>query len=120
MKAVIALAIIFIAYPFVFSNAFYLDIGVALLLAAISASAWNLVGGYAGQISVGHGMFFGIGAYVPLLVYQHWKLPPLAGVPAAIVLSMLLAAVIGMPAFRLRGHYFSMATIAIAELIRIF
>ena len=48
MKAAIALAVMFVAYPLVFPNAFYLDIGVALLLAAISACAWNIVGGYAG------------------------------------------------------------------------
>jgi branched-chain amino acid transport system permease protein len=117
---VIALAVALMLYPLVFSGAFYLNVGATILLAAISASAWNLVGGYAGQISVGHGMFFGVGAYVPLLVYQHWKIPPLAGVPAALGLSVVLAAVIGLPAFRLRGHYFSMATIAVAELIRIF
>src|SRR5256885_9291706 len=104
MKAAIALALAFILYPFVFSNAFYLDIGVALLLAAISASAWNIVGGYAGQVSVGHSMFFGIGAYVPLLFYQLWGWPPVAGVPAGIVVSLLLAVAICLPAFRLPGH----------------
>src|SRR5437763_2047571 len=120
MKAAIALAIVFVAYPFVFSNAFYLDIGVALLLAAISASAWNIVGGYAGQVSVGHSMFFGVGAYTPLLFYHLWGLPPVAGVPAGMLVSLALAVAIGMPTFRLQGHYFSMATIAVAELIRIF
>jgi branched-chain amino acid transport system permease protein len=119
MKGTIALAIIFILYPFVFSNAFYLDIGVALLLAAISASAWNIVGGYAGQVSVGHSMFFGAGAYLPLLVYHHWQLPPIVGVPLGIVVSLILAVIVGMPTFRLTGHYFSMATIAVAELIRL-
>ena len=100
-------------------NAFYLDIGVALLLAAISASAWNIVGGYAGQISVGHSMFFGAGAYLPLLFYRYGELPPVAGVPLGIALSLVLAVIVGMPTFRLPGHYFSMATIAVAELIRI-
>ena len=119
MKGTIALAIIFILYPFVFSNAFYLDIGVALLLAAISASAWNIVGGYAGQVSVGHSMFFGAGAYLPLLVYHHWQLPPMVGIPAGVVVSLILAVIVGMPTFRLTGHYFSMATIAVAELIRL-
>src|SRR5436305_12234878 len=119
MKAAIALAIIFIAYPFVFSNAFYLDIGVALLLAAISASAWTIVGGYAGQVSVGHSMFFGVGAYLPLLVFHHWQLPPIVGVPIAIAISLVLAVIVGLPTFRLSGHYFSMATIAVAELIRL-
>src|SRR5436189_103712 len=120
MKGAAALLAVFLVYPFVFSNAFYLDIGVAFLLAAISASAWNIVGGYAGQVSVGHSMFFGVGAYTPLLFYHLWGLPPDAGVPAGILVSLGLALVVGMPTFRLQGHYFSMATIAVAELIRIF
>ena len=91
MKVAAALLVAFLVYPFVFSNAFYLDIGVALLLAAISASAWNIVGGYAGQVSVGHCMFFGVGAYLPLLVYHHWQLPPIVGVPVGIVVSLVLA-----------------------------
>src|ERR1700750_989008 len=115
-----ALLLALIAYPFVLNDPFYHDIGVAVLLAAISASAWNIVGGYAGQVSVGHGMFFGIGAYLPLLVYQHGAWPPVLGVPIAIVLSVLLAIAVCYPPFRLRGHYFSMATIAVAELIRIY
>ena len=119
MRGTIALGLGFLIYPFVFSNAFYLDIGVALLLAAISASAWNIVGGYAGQVSVGHCMFFGAGAYLPLLFYHHWQLPPLLGVPAGILVSLALAVLVGMPTFRLTGHYFSMATIAVAELIRL-
>ena len=119
MKGTIALGLAFLIYPFVFSNAFYLDIGVALLLAAISASAWNIVGGYAGQVSVGHCMFFGAGAYLPLLVYHHWQLPPIVGVPLGIIVSLALAVIVGLPTFRLSGHYFSMATIAVAELIRL-
>jgi len=118
--AIVLLAVALLAYPLVLSGAFYRDVGVTFLLAAISASAWNIVGGYAGQVSVGHSMFFGLGAYVPLLVYTLWGWPPMAGIPAAIALSILLSLVIGLPTFRLTGHYFSMATIAVAELIRIF
>jgi branched-chain amino acid transport system permease protein len=117
---VVGLGAALVVFPLVFNGAFYWDIGVALLLAAISASAWNIVGGYAGQVSVGHSMFFGIGAYVPLLFYDLWKLPPVTGVPVAIALALLTAVIIGLPTFRLQGHYFSMATIATAELIRIF
>src|SRR5271163_3190261 len=113
------LALALLLYPLVFSGAFYRDIGVAFLLAAISASAWNIVGGYAGQVSVGHSMFFGLGAYMPLLVYTQWGWPPIAGIPIGILLAVGLAVVIGTPTFRLTGHYFSMATIAVAELIRI-
>ncbi len=114
------LAAVLLLFPLVFSDPFYRDIGAAFLLAAISASAWNIVGGYAGQVSVGHSMFFGLGAYAPLLFYTLWGWSPLAGIPVGILLSVALAVVIGLPTFRLSGHYFSMATIAVAELIRIF
>ncbi|HME29474.1 MAG TPA: branched-chain amino acid ABC transporter permease [Pseudolabrys sp.] len=107
-------------YPLVFSGPFYLDIGVTFLLAAISASAWNIVGGYAGQVSVGHAMFFGLGAYSPLLCYTLFGWAPIAGIPFGIAFSIALAVLIGIPTFRLTGHYFSMATIAVAELIRIY
>ena len=59
---IILLAAALLAYPMVLSGAFYRDIGVTFLLAAISASAWNIVGGNAGQVSVGHSMFIGLGA----------------------------------------------------------
>jgi branched-chain amino acid transport system permease protein len=111
---------ILLIYPMIFSGAFYLDIGVTFLLAAISASAWNIVGGYAGQVSVGHAIFYGFGAYCPLLFYQLFGWPPLAGIPIGIAVSVVVAILIGLPTFRLTGHYFSMATIAVAELVRIF
>lgn len=114
------LAACLLLYPIIFSEPFYLDIGVTVLLAAISASAWNIVGGYAGQVSVGHSMFFGFGAYAPLLVYTLFGWPPAAGIPLGIAASIVLAIVVGVPTIRLTGHYFSMATIAVAELIRIF
>jgi branched-chain amino acid transport system permease protein len=115
--AVVAAALLL--YPFVLTGAFYERMGADLLLAAIAASSWNIVGGYAGQISVGHAVFFGAGAYAPLLLYTHWQLPPVLGVPLGMVVSIVIAIVIGMPTFRLQGHYFSMATIAVAELVRI-
>jgi len=74
------------------------------MLAAISASAWNIVGGYAGQVSVGHSMFFGLGAYAPLLVYALWGWPPLAGIPAGVALSIGLAVVIAKSFGRIHWH----------------
>jgi ABC-type branched-subunit amino acid transport system permease subunit len=115
----VVLAGLFVAYPWLIADDFYGRMGADVLLAAIGASAWNILGGYAGQISVGHAVFFGIGAYLPLLAFTHLGLPPVAGVPLAIVISLAVAVVIGLPTFRLHGHYFSMATIAVAELIRI-
>src|ERR1700688_3619116 len=119
-RRIALLAVALLLFPVVFSGAFARDIGVAFLLAAISASAWNIVGGYAVQVSVGHSMFFGLGAYMPLLFYTLFGWSPIAGIPAGIALRIALANLLGMPTLRLSGHYFSMATIAVSELIRIF
>jgi branched-chain amino acid transport system permease protein len=108
-----------IAYPLVFSSPFQQRLGALVLLYAIAASSWNIIGGYAGQVSVGHVVFFGCGAYAAMGAYAHFALSPLVGIPAGIVLAVAIAAVIGVPTLRLAGHYFSMATIAVAELSRL-
>jgi len=122
-RGFIVLSAALLLYPWLVggtdSGAFLQDMGANVLLAAVGAAAWNIVGGYAGQISVGHAMFFGAGAYMPLLLFHHWQLPPLVGVPAGIAVSLVIAVLIGFPTLRLLGHYFSMATIAVAELVRI-
>jgi branched-chain amino acid transport system permease protein len=114
----VALALV-ILYPLVFTTPFQQRLGALILLYAIAASAWNIIGGYAGQVSVGHVVFFGCGAYASMAAYSHFGLPPLVGIPAGIVFSVAIAAVIGVPTLRLSGHYFSMATIAVAELARL-
>src|SRR3984885_11999720 len=108
-----------IAYPLLFSSPFEQRLGALVLLYAIAASAWNIVGGYAGQVSVGHVVFFGCGAYAAMGAYAHFALSPLVGIPTGIVISVAIAAIIGVPTLRLSGHYFSMATIAVAELVRV-
>jgi branched-chain amino acid transport system permease protein len=116
----VALGFLFIAaWPLMVQDVFLQRIGALVLLAAISASAWNLLGGYAGQVSVGHAVYFGAGAYASLVVYTELGWPPIAGAPVGVVVSMAISALVGTPTFRLRGHYFSMATIAAAELFRI-
>ena len=108
-----------IAYPLLFSTPFHQRLGALVLLYGIAASAWNIVGGYAGQVSVGHVVFFGCGAYAAMVAYHHFHLPPMAGIPAGIIFAVGIATAIGVPTLRLSGHYFSMATIAVAELIRL-
>jgi branched-chain amino acid transport system permease protein len=114
----VALAVM-IAYPLLFSTPFQQRLGALVLLYAIAASAWNIVGGYAGQVSVGHVVFFGCGAYAAMGAYHHFQLSPMVGIPAGIVFAVAIAAAIGTPTLRLSGHYFSMATIAVAELARL-
>jgi branched-chain amino acid transport system permease protein len=108
-----------LAWPWLMPDVFYQRIGALVLLAAISASAWNLLGGYAGQVSVGHALYFGTGAYASLVMYTDLGWPPIAGAPVGMAIAVVLGLVVGTPTFRLRGHYFSMATIAAAELARI-
>jgi branched-chain amino acid transport system permease protein len=117
--AALMIAAAALAYPLVFATPFQQRLGALVLLYAIAASAWNIAGGYAGQISVGHAVFFGAGAYGALAAYQNFGLPPIAGLPFGVAVSVLIAAVIGIPTLRLSGHYFSMATIAVAELVRL-
>ena len=109
-----------LAYPLLTAgSAVYQRLGALVLLAAIGASAWNLIGGYAGQVSVGHTVFFGAGAYAAIVAYSQFGLPPVAGAPIGALIAVLIAALIGVPTLRLSGHYFSMATIAVAELVRV-
>ncbi len=77
----VALALV-IAYPLLFSTPFQQRLGALVLLYAIAASAWNIVGGYAGQVSVGHVVFFGCGAYAAMGAYAHFGLSPLVGAVA--------------------------------------
>jgi branched-chain amino acid transport system permease protein len=114
------LGAIALTYPLLTAGSpVYQRLGALVLLGAIGASAWNLVGGYAGQISVGHAVFFGAGAYAAIAGYTHFGLPPIAGAPVGALIAVLIAAAIGVPTLRLSGHYFSMATIAVAELARV-
>jgi branched-chain amino acid transport system permease protein len=116
----LALIAIVLGYPLIAADSpVYGRLGALVLLGAISASAWNIVGGYAGQVSVGHAVFFGIGAYASVTGFVHLGLPPIVGAPIGMVLSVVVAAVIGVPTLRLSGHYFSMATIAVGELVRV-
>ena len=114
----VALALI-IAYPLLFSTPFQQRLGALVLLYAIAASAWNIIGGYAGQVSVGHVVFFGCGAYAAMGGYTHFAWSPLLGIPVGAAIAVAIAAVIGVPSLRLAGHYFSMATIALAETARL-
>jgi branched-chain amino acid transport system permease protein len=115
-----AVAALILSYPLLTaSTPVYQRLGALVLLSAIGASAWNLVGGYGGQVSVGHAVFFGAGAYAAIAAYSRFELPPIAGIPLGVLIAVLIAALIGMPTLRLSGHYFSMATIAVAELVRV-
>jgi branched-chain amino acid transport system permease protein len=111
--------VVLCALPFTTSNAYYLDIVVQVYMWAAAAVAWNLLGGYAGQFSLGHSAFFGIGAYTSTLLLLQTGLTPWLGMLAGGALAALFALVIGYLAIRLRGPFFTLSTIALAEVLQI-
>jgi branched-chain amino acid transport system permease protein len=90
-----------------------------VFLWAAMGLAWNVISGYAGQISFGHQAFFGIGAYVTVLLVVKAGLTPWIGMGVAVGVAMLAAALIGLPTFRLAGIYFGLATLAYPLIFRI-
>ncbi len=109
-------AVIFLLYPLVFTLPFPRHLMIMIFLYAILGLAWNMIGGYAGQISLGHALFFGIGAYTSTLMLMKLWVSPWVGMLAGGVISIGISLIIGYPCFKLAGHYFAIATIAIAEI----
>jgi branched-chain amino acid transport system permease protein len=98
----------------------HLNTVILVLMAAQAGVAWNIVGGYAGQVSLGHAAFYGLGAYASTLLLIKFGLNPWLGMLAGGVIASALSLGFGWSCFRLKGHYFAMATIAVAELVQIF
>ena len=89
-----------------------------LAFAVILASAWNLLGGFAGQVSLGYSVFLGIGAYTTVLLSLR-DANPFLTLPLGALLASVFSLIIGLPAFRLRGPYFTIATIGVGEAVRV-
>ncbi|MBV8355618.1 MAG: branched-chain amino acid ABC transporter permease [Candidatus Eremiobacteraeota bacterium] len=107
------------AFAVISKNAFFLDLTFAALLFAVLGQAWNWISGYAGQVSFGHALFFGCGAYGSALANWH-HLSPWIGVLWGVAAAAVIALIVGFPCFALRGHYFSIATIAVAAIGEIY
>jgi len=97
----------------------YRTLGITLMLLAGWASAWDLLGGWSGQTSLGHAAFVGLGAYTIGVTGNRWDLAPWWGALLAMGLAVALALLWGKVTFRLRGSYFVLSTIAIAEILRL-
>ncbi len=115
----LAAAIALWVFPSFVRKPYVLHMGVMLFLAIIQGQAWNVIGGYTGQYSVGHAAYFGVGAYVTMMLLEINKVPPWWGIWAAVAASLVLSAIIGSITFRLRGPYFVLASISVAEIIRL-
>ena len=112
-----ALAAIAVVLPFLVSSTFAIDIFIRVLLFAFIGVAWNLMGGYAKQLSLGHAAYFGLGAYTSTILLIRYDVSPWIGMLAGGIVAMLASLPIGALCFRLRGPYFAIATIATAQVL---
>jgi branched-chain amino acid transport system permease protein len=111
------LAVGLLALPLVVTSRFAIDIFIRVLLFAYIGVAWNLIGGYAKQLSLGHAAYFGLGAYTSTILQIRFGISPWIGMLAGGVVAMLASLPIGALCFRLRGPYFAIATIATAQVL---
>ena len=88
---------------------------ITILFAGLS-QAWNILGGYCGQISLGHALYLGIGGYVSTLLFVNAGVPPTIGMFAGGLVAGLCALLVGWPCFRLSGHYYAIATVVVGEI----
>ena len=106
-------------FPMVVTQIFPLQIMILVFMYAMLGVAWNIMGGYAGMFSFGQAAFFGIGAYTSSFLLMTFHVNPWIGLIAGGVVAALVAAAIGYPCSNLRGHYFAIASIAFAEIVRV-
>jgi len=108
-----ALALLLIVFPLFGPNSFYLHLMIMIFMHAVMAQSWNIIAGMSGQISLGHGVFFGIGAYSSSFLYVQYGVSPWISIFIGMAFSALVAVLIGIPMLRLKGHYFAIATLLI-------
>jgi branched-chain amino acid transport system permease protein len=92
---------------------------ILVFISVIAGSSWNILAGYAGQYSVGHAAYFGIGAYTTMALLQFKHVTPWWGIWAGAFAALVAALIIGSICFRLRGPYFVLASIAMTEILRV-
>lgn len=112
---IVALALV----PLFLKSPYPLHIFILLFIAIAIGESWNVLGGFAGQYSVGHAAFYGLGAYGAFILLETKHVAPWFGVWVAVAVGTVIALIIGSITFRLRGPYFVLASIAVAEIIRL-
>jgi ABC-type branched-subunit amino acid transport system ATPase component/ABC-type branched-subunit amino acid transport system permease subunit len=117
--AIAAVVVAGLVLSFVVQERYHHRVLTLVFLWAAMGLAWNIISGYAGQISFGHQVFFGIGAYVTVLLVVKIGLTPWIGMAVAVGVAILAAVLIGLPTFRLAGIYFGLATLAYPLIFRI-
>ena len=107
-----------IALPFVYRDPYHLHIVILILIWSFAYTSWSMMGRF-GLVSLGHGGFMGVGAYVTALLWNHLGVSPWIGIPVALVCAGALALIVAYPCFRFRitGHYFALVTLALSGIV---
>ncbi len=106
--------------PLVVTNRYTLNIFILVLFYGFMGYAWNIVCGFVGELSLGHSVFVGIGGYVSTLMFINLGVSPWVGLFAGMAASAVMGVIVGYPCFKTKGPYFTLATIAFSELLRIY
>ena len=103
------------------SGSALLHVGILIFMFAYLSSSWNILGGFAGQLSLGHAAFFGIGAYTSSLIYVHTGVSPWIGMLVGSAIAAVVGYGLGFISFKygLKGPFFALVTIAFAEILRL-
>jgi branched-chain amino acid transport system permease protein len=116
----VLVGVVCIILPLIVKNMFFIHVMIMIFLYGALGEAWNIIGGYAGQVSLGQSMFFGVGAYSAVMCFNLFRLTPwIGGLIIGGIFAVLLAILIGIPSFRLTGIFFTITTIALGETMRI-
>jgi branched-chain amino acid transport system permease protein len=107
-----------IALPFLYRDPYHLHLLVLILIWSFAYTSWSIMGRF-NLVSLGHGGFMGVGAYVTALLWNHLGVSPWIGIPISMVTAGLLALVVAYPCFRFRitGHYFVLVTLALSGIV---
>jgi branched-chain amino acid transport system permease protein len=117
--AAVVTLLLALAFPLVFTDTFPIHVMILVYMFGVMGMGWNIMGGYAGMFSFGQAAFFGIGAYTSTFLLMNFGVNPWIGLVAGGIVAALVAAAIGYPCSNLRGHYFAIASIAFAEIVRV-
>jgi len=113
------LLLVFALVPLFVTNPYYLHIMATVLFWAYLATAWNIVGGFAGQLSLGHGVYVATGAYVSSMLFAYLGISPWLGMFIGGLFAALMGIIVGYPTLRLKGAYYALATVGFAEGFRV-
>ncbi|MBZ9974270.1 MULTISPECIES: branched-chain amino acid ABC transporter permease [unclassified Mesorhizobium] len=118
LRTVVALVVVaaLAAVPW-FGSDVLIQFGINALLLGVLAQGWNIIGGYAGYASFGNSVFYGLGSYGVAIAMVQWQLPFAVGLVFGVALAVAFAFLLGLPVLRLKGHYFAIATLALAQVM---